>query len=100
MSDKEYSFRYWVVNCLGCRNPIPLYAEPVDASEAPVSSAGDIGLREERPYFRVWCMECGREYPYLSKAMKWTHEPPLDKHNRQVEFTRLRQRVKVKDAHA
>ena len=100
MSDKGYSFRYWVVPCLGCINPIPLYAEPVDASAAPLSSGGDIQLTDERPYFRAWCLEFGREYPYLSEAMTWTHKPPLDKHNRQIEFTRLRQRVRIKGAHA
>ena len=100
MSDKEYSFRYWVVPCLGCRNPIPLYAEPVDASAAPLSSGVHIQEMDERPYFRAWCLECGREYPYLSEAMTWTTEPPLDKNNRQIEFTRLRQRVKVKGAQA
>ncbi len=53
MSDKEYSFRYWVVNCLGCRNPIPLYAEPVDFSAAPAPTTGDSGLATERPYFAL-----------------------------------------------
>ena len=100
MSDKEYSFRYWVVACLGCRNPIPLYADPVDVSAAPVLATGDSGLATERPYFRAWCTECGREYPYLSEAMTWTQEPPLDKHHRQIEFTRFRQRVHVKRAQA
>ncbi len=100
MSDKEYSFRYWVVNCLGCRNPIPLYAEPIDVSAAAAPTTGDSGLPAERPYFRAWCTECGREYPYLSEAMTWTHEPPFDKHHRQIEFTRFRQRVHVKRAQA
>jgi hypothetical protein len=100
MSDKEYSFRYWVVACLGCRNPIPLFAEPVDASVGSHSAGVDIQWMDERPYFRAWCLECGREYPYLSEAMTWTGEPPLDKNNRQIEFTRMRQRVKVRGAHA
>jgi hypothetical protein len=98
MTEKENTFRYWAVNCLGCHNPIPLYAEPVDASVAAAPSAGSSG--EGRPFFRAWCVECGREYPYLSEAMTWTHEPPLDKNNRQLEFTRLRHRSRAKTASA
>jgi hypothetical protein len=98
MTEKEHAFRYWAVNCLGCHNPIPLYAEPVDASGAALPSATNGGSAEGRPFFRAWCVECGREYPYLSEAMTWTHEPPLDKHNRQLEFTRLRHRGKAKAA--
>jgi hypothetical protein len=100
MTDKGHSFRYWVVLCLGCRNPIPLYAEPVDASAAPRSSGVDVQVTDERPYFRAWCLECGREYPYLAEAMTWTGEPPVDKNNRQLEFTRMRHRAKAKGAHA
>ena len=100
MSEKEHSFRYWVVLCLGCRNPIPLYAEPVDVSAALLSSGVDIQLTDERPYFSAWCLECGREYPHLSEAMTWTREPPLDKHNRQIELTRLRQPMRVKSPRA
>jgi hypothetical protein len=100
MTDKEHTFRYWAVNCLGCHNPIPLYAEPVGTSASTAHSTADSGFAEERPFFRAWCVECGREYPYLSEAMTWTHEPPLDKHNRQLEFTRLRHRARAKAASA
>jgi len=57
-------------------------------------------MASERPYFRVWCMECGREYPYLSEAMIGMDEPPKDKHHRQLESSRFRQRIQVKRAHA
>jgi hypothetical protein len=26
MTETKPSLRYWVVNCLGCKNPIPLFA--------------------------------------------------------------------------
>ncbi len=96
MIESQKSFRYWVVSCLGCRNLIPLFAEAVDSSSS-ATIGGEIG---DRPYFRAWCMECGREYPYLSEAMTWTHEPPLDKHHRQLEFTRMRPQPRAKGAHA
>jgi hypothetical protein len=57
-------------------------------------------MAPERPFFRAWCMECGREYPYLSEALIATDEPPMDKHHRQLEFSRVRQRFQVKRAHA
>jgi hypothetical protein len=96
MTDNKSSLRYWVVNCLSCKNPIPLYAEPIgDATSSPSG-----GMAPERPFFRAWCMECGREYPYLSEALIATDEPPMDKHHRQLEFSRVRQRFQVKRAHA
>jgi len=96
MSENKSSLRYWVVNCLGCKNPIPLFAEPLDAGTSSAVGA----MASERPYFRVWCMECGREYPYLSEAMIGMDELPKDKHHRQLEFSRFRQRIQVKRAHA
>jgi ribosomal protein S27E len=96
MVENKSSFRYWVVNCLGCKNPIPLFAEAIDAASSPAAG----GIISERSFFRAWCMDCGREYPYLSEAMIGTDEPPKDKHNRQVEFSRFRQRIQVKRAHA
>ena len=96
MTENKTSLRYWVVNCLGCKNPIPLFAEAID----PAASSAGGGMTSERPFFRVWCMECGREFPYLSEAMIWTDEPPHDKHHRQLEFSRFRQRFQVKRAHA
>lgn len=96
MTDKQYALRYWVVHCLGCGNPIPLFAEPIENQ----ASLGNIEIVAERPFFRAWCTECGREYPYLSDSMVATTKPPLDKQNRQIEFTRIRQRVRVNRAHA
>jgi len=96
MTENKTSLRYWVVNCLGCKNPIPLFAEAID----PAASSVGGGMTSERPFFRAWCMECGREFPYLSEAMKWSDEPPQDKHHRQLEFSRFRQRFQVKRAHA
>jgi hypothetical protein len=96
MTENTSSLRYWIVNCLGCKNPIPLYAEPIDP--AACSPVGE--LTSERAFFRAWCVECGREYPYLSEAMIATDEPPKDKHHRQLEFNRIRQRLQAKRAHA
>jgi hypothetical protein len=96
MTENKSSFRYWVVNCLGCKNPIPLFAEPID----PANPSASAEVASERLFFRAWCVECGREYPYLSEAMIGTDEPPKDKHHRQLEFSRFRQRVQVKRAHA
>lgn len=96
MTETKPSLRYWVVNCLGCKNPIPLFAEPID----PASSSDGGLVTSERPFFRAWCMECGREFPYLSESMIATDEPPQDKHHRQLEFSRFRQRFHVKGAHA
>jgi hypothetical protein len=96
MTETKPSLRYWVVNCLGCKNPIPLFAEEID----PATSSAGGGVTSERPFFRAWCMECGREFPYLSEAMIGTDEPPQDKHHRQLEFNRFRQRFQVKRAHA
>jgi hypothetical protein len=96
MANNKSALRYWVVNCLGCKNPIPLYAEPIDPET--FSSAHEIV--SERSFFRAWCVECGREYPYLSEAMIQTDEPPEDKHHRQLEFTRLRLQPRAKRAHA
>jgi hypothetical protein len=93
MTENKPSLRYWVVNCLSCKNPIPLFAEPID----PGTSSE---IASERPYFRAWCMECGREFPYLSEAMIGTDEPPRDKHHRQLEFARLRLQPRAKGAHA
>jgi hypothetical protein len=96
MTENKTSFRYWFVNCLGCKSPIPLFAEPIDPA---VSTPAD-GMASERSYFRAWCVDCGREYPYLSEALIAADEPPQDKHHRQIEFTRFRQRFHVKRAHA
>jgi hypothetical protein len=96
MTENKSALRYWFVNCLGCKNPIPLFAEPINPSTS--SMAGE--LTSERPYFRAWCVECGREYPYLSEAMIGADEPPQDKHHRRLEFNRIRQRLQVKRAHA
>ncbi len=96
MAESQQSFRYWVVSCLGCRNLIPLFAEAVD----PSSSTAVAGEHPDRPFFRAWCIECGREYPYLSEAMSWTSDPPLDKHHQQLEFTRIRLQRRAKGAHA
>lgn len=96
MTAKEYALRYWMVHCLGCRNPIPLFAEPIENEP----SLGSAEVAVERPFFRAWCTECGREYPYLSASMIATTEPPLDKQHRQIEFTRIRQRVRVNRTHA
>ncbi len=96
MTENKSSLRYWVVNCLGCKNPIPLFAEPIGPGTC--SEAGEIA--SERPYFRAWCVECGREYPYLSEAMIGTDEPPKDKHHRPLEFTRLRLQPRTRGAHA
>ncbi|HUC55624.1 MAG TPA: hypothetical protein VMR90_16355 [Candidatus Cybelea sp.] len=95
MADNKYSLRYWVVNCLGCKSPIPLFAEPMD----PAAPSSD-GPTLERSFFRAWCVECGREYPYLAEAMIGTDEPPKDKHHRELEFNRVRQRPQAKRAHA
>jgi hypothetical protein len=96
MAENKSSLRYWVVNCLGCKNPIPLFAESIDPGAS--SSGGE--MTTERPYFRAWCVECGREYPYLSEAMIGTDEPPKDKYHRELEFSRFRQRFQVKSANA
>ena len=96
MTEIKSSLRYWVVNCLGCKSPIPLFAEPIDLA-AP--STPD-GATLERAFFRAWCVECGREYPYLAEAMIGTDEPPKDKHHRELEFNRVRQRSQAKRAHA
>jgi hypothetical protein len=96
MDSKQQSIRYWIVNCLGCRNPIPLFAETITDPNPSALKEGFSG----RPYFRAWCQECGREYPYLSEAMISTTEPPLDKWHRQVEFTRMNPPPRVHRAHA
>ena len=57
-------------------------------------------MAPERPFFRAWCVECGREYPYLSEAMIGMDEPPKDKHHRELEFSRFRQRFQVNRARA
>lgn len=95
MGENKSPLRYWVVNCLGCKNPIPLYAEPIDPETS--SAAGQ--LASERSFFRAWCVECRREYPYLSEAMIGTDDPPKDKHHRELRFNRIRQRLHVKRAH-
>jgi hypothetical protein len=97
MTEVQPSHRYCVVNCLGCRNPIPLFAEPLEDS---AGSTADAGESLERPYFRAWCHACGREYPYLATARIWLYEPPVDKHQRQLEFPRTRQRDQARRAHA
>jgi hypothetical protein len=97
MSEGQPSHRYCVVNCLGCRNPIPLFAEPLEDSAGSTAVAGE---SLERPYFRAWCHACGREYPYLATARIWLHEPPVDKHDRLLEFPRRRQRLQANSAHA
>jgi hypothetical protein len=96
MTETAYSFRYWIVECLNCRNPIPLFVEPKEDHK----DAGAVPSRQDRPYFRAWCTNCSREYPYLSTAMVCTDEPPLDKERRPIEFTRIRQRVQVQRAGA
>jgi hypothetical protein len=96
MTENKSSLRYWVVNCLGCKSPIPLFAEPIDTASSYPSGE----MAPERAFFRAWCVECGREYPYLSEAMIGTDEPPKDKHHRQLEFNRFRQRPQAKRAHA
>jgi len=97
MTDTQPSHRYCVVNCLGCHNPIPLYAESL---EDPTGSAGDAGESQERPFFRAWCMNCGREYPYLASARIWLQEPPVDKHQHRLEFPARRRRLQARGAHA
>jgi len=94
MDDAKPSVRYWFVNCLGCKNPIPLFAEPADAAASEAETAF------ERPFFRAWCVECGREYPYLSQAMRNADEPPKDKHHHTLVFHRVRQRLQTRSAHA
>jgi hypothetical protein len=96
MTANKPALRYWVVNCLGCKNPIPLYAEPVDPATPPAPAV----TTPERSFFRAWCVECGREYPYLAEAMIGSDEPPKDKHHRELEFNRVRQRSQAKRAHA
>jgi len=97
MADLQPSHRYCVVNCLGCRNPIPLFAEALEDSAGTKADAGE---SPERPYFRAWCRTCGREYPYLTTARIWLQEPPVDKQQRQLEFPRRRQRLQANSAHA
>lgn len=97
MTEVQPSHRYCVVNCLGCRSPIPLFAEAIEDSGG---SAADAGESTERPFFRAWCKACGREYPYLTTARIWLHEPPVDKQQRQLEFPRMRQRFQVRRANA
>ena len=97
MSENKSVLRYWIVNCLGCKNPIPLYAEPIDDAANSTPSGG---MAPERPFFRARCVECGREYPYLSEAMIGMDEPPKDKHHRELEFSRFRQRFQVNRARA
>jgi ribosomal protein S27E len=96
MTDNKATVRYWYVNCLGCKNPVPLFAEPIDPADSSVRSEASA----ERQFFRAWCIDCGREYPYLSEAMKSSDEPPKDKQHRQLEFSRFRHRLQVKRAHA
>jgi len=97
MTDTQPSHRYCVVNCLGCQNPIPLYAEPTEES---AGSPTDTGEAQDRPFFRAWCTNCGREYPYLADARIWLQEPPVDKHQRRLEFRPKRQRLHARGAHA
>jgi hypothetical protein len=97
MTDTLPSHRYCVVNCLGCHNPIPLYAEAVEDSEGLPANTGEA---QERPFFRAWCMNCGREYPYLASARVWLDEPPMDKHQRRLEFPPRRHKLQVRGAHA
>jgi len=97
MTDTQPSHRYCVVKCLGCHNPIPLYSEPVGDSASSQPSAGE---SQERPFFRAWCMNCGREYPYLASARIWLNEPPVDKHDRRLEFSPRRHRLLARGAHA
>jgi len=96
MTENKSSLRYWVVNCLGCKTPIPLFAEPIDR----VTPSQAEGMApSDRPFFRAWCVECGREYPYLSEAMIATDEPPQDKNHRELVFSRFRQRFQIKGTH-
>ena len=97
MVEPQTKNRYCTVTCLGCGNPIPLFMET--AGESGGSSAEDAET-QERPFFRVWCRNCGREYPYLSSSLLWSNEPPMDKQQRQLEFKRLRAQFLVKRAHA
>jgi hypothetical protein len=97
MTDTQPSHRYCVVNCLGCHSPIPLYAEAIENSAASHTEAGE---SQDRPFFRVWCMNCGREYPYLAASRIWLDEPPVDKHHRKLEFPARRHRLQVRGAHA
>lgn len=90
------TFRYWFVNCLGCKNPIPLFAEPT----APADSSCATETVCERPFFRAWCVECGREYPYLAESMLNSEAPPTNKHHKQIEFSQVRQRLQFRRAHA
>jgi len=55
MSENKSSLRYWVVNCLGCKNPIPLFAEPLDAGTSSAVGA----MASERPTFAfgVWSVD-------------------------------------------
>ena len=94
MAEQKATIRYWFVNCLGCKNPIPLFAEPADAGTPEGDPAS------ERAFFRAWCAECGREYPYLSDAMLKADEPPKDKHQHVLEFHRVRHRLHTRSAHA
>lgn len=96
MTDTQRSHRYCVVHCLGCHNPIPLFAEPIEDSGA---ATGEAGETQDRAFFRAWCNSCGREYPYLADARIWMHEPPLDKQQRQMEF-RPRRKAQARGAHA
>jgi hypothetical protein len=97
MTDSKSTLRYWFVNCLGCKNPVPLFAEPIDPANPSSASSEAVSGRQ---FFRAWCVACGREYPYLSEAMKSSHEPPHDKQHRQIEFSRFRHRLLAKGAHA
>ena len=97
MVEPPTTSRYCTVICLGCRNPIPLFVEKAGEPATPSTDAAEI---EERPFFRAWCQNCGREYPYLSTSLIWSNEPPVDKQHRQLEFPRLRGPFQVKRAHA
>jgi len=97
MVEPQAANRYCTVICLGCQNPIPLFME---TAGEPAASSANAGETQERPFFRVWCHSCGREYPYLSTSLIWSNEPPVDKQKRQLEFPRLRGKFLVKGAHA
>jgi ribosomal protein S27E len=96
MTDTQPTHRYCVVQCLGCRNPIPLFAEPIEDSAAAATGAGE---SQDRAFFRAWCNACGREYPYLAESRIWMQEPPLDKQQRQMVFP-PRRKVHARGAHA
>ena len=93
MTDKATSIKYWVVNCLSCKNPIPLFAESEEVTSTDQDAKDSSALSSNRPFFRAWCHHCGREFPYLAESAISMSEPPLDKQHREVEFTRIKHRL-------